>query len=125
MAIYDQNTIVATGDVGYGAAISVAIFLIIGLFVVDLRDRSCEWSSSEHGCGGAHAGVAGRPGRRRRRHPAARPTPAVLRARRASSSSTRSSRSSGCSAPRSPPEGDLFVTPVQYIPLHPTLDNFR
>jgi trehalose/maltose transport system permease protein len=34
MAIYDQNTIVATGDVGYGSAISVAIFLIIGLFVV-------------------------------------------------------------------------------------------
>jgi trehalose/maltose transport system permease protein len=34
MAIYDQNTIVSTGDVGYGAAISVAIFLIIGIFVV-------------------------------------------------------------------------------------------
>lgn len=34
MAIYDQNTIVSVGDVGYGAAISVAIFLIIGLFVV-------------------------------------------------------------------------------------------
>jgi trehalose/maltose transport system permease protein len=34
MAIYDQNTIVSTGDVGYGAAVSVAIFLIIGLFVV-------------------------------------------------------------------------------------------
>jgi trehalose/maltose transport system permease protein len=34
MAIYDQNTIVSTGDVGYGSAISVAIFLIIGLFVI-------------------------------------------------------------------------------------------
>jgi trehalose/maltose transport system permease protein len=34
MAIYDQSTIVQTGDVGYGAAISVAIFLIIGVFVV-------------------------------------------------------------------------------------------
>jgi trehalose/maltose transport system permease protein len=34
MAIYDQSTIVTTGDVGYGAAISVAIFLIISLFVV-------------------------------------------------------------------------------------------
>ena len=34
MAIYDQNTIVADGHVGYGAAISVAIFLIIALFVV-------------------------------------------------------------------------------------------
>jgi trehalose/maltose transport system permease protein len=34
MAIYDQNTFVSTGDVGYGAAISVAIFLIIGLFVI-------------------------------------------------------------------------------------------
>ena len=34
MAIYDQNTIVSTGDVGYGAAISVAIFLIIGMFVI-------------------------------------------------------------------------------------------
>ena len=34
MAIYDQNTIVSTGDVGYGAAISVAIFLIIAVFVV-------------------------------------------------------------------------------------------
>jgi trehalose/maltose transport system permease protein len=34
MAIYDQNTIVGTGDVGYGAAISVGIFLIISIFVV-------------------------------------------------------------------------------------------
>ena len=34
MAIYDQNTIVSVGNVGYGAAISVAIFLIISLFVV-------------------------------------------------------------------------------------------
>jgi trehalose/maltose transport system permease protein len=34
MAVYDQNTIVTIGDVGYGAAISVAIFLIIALFVV-------------------------------------------------------------------------------------------
>src|SRR5919198_2337121 len=34
MAIYDQNTIVQSGDVGYGAAISVAIFLIIAIFVV-------------------------------------------------------------------------------------------
>src|ERR671932_1841731 len=34
MAIYDQNTIVQNGSVGYGAAISVAIFLIISVFVV-------------------------------------------------------------------------------------------
>jgi trehalose/maltose transport system permease protein len=34
MAIYAQSTIVGNGDVGYGAAISVAIFLIISLFVV-------------------------------------------------------------------------------------------
>ena len=34
MSIVAQNTIVTEGDVGYGAAISVAIFLIIGLFVV-------------------------------------------------------------------------------------------
>jgi trehalose/maltose transport system permease protein len=34
MAIYDQSTIVGDGYVGYGAAISVAIFLIISLFVV-------------------------------------------------------------------------------------------
>jgi trehalose/maltose transport system permease protein len=34
MAIYDQSTIVGDGHVGYGAAISVAIFLIIALFVV-------------------------------------------------------------------------------------------
>ncbi len=34
MAIYDQTTIVGDGYVGYGAAISVAIFLIISLFVV-------------------------------------------------------------------------------------------
>jgi trehalose/maltose transport system permease protein len=34
MAIYDQSTIVGDGHVGYGAAISVAIFLIISLFVV-------------------------------------------------------------------------------------------
>jgi trehalose/maltose transport system permease protein len=33
MAIYTQNTIVSSGDVGYGAALSVAIFLIIGMFV--------------------------------------------------------------------------------------------
>jgi trehalose/maltose transport system permease protein len=34
MSIVAQNTIVTEGDVGYGAAVSVAIFLIIGLFVV-------------------------------------------------------------------------------------------
>jgi trehalose/maltose transport system permease protein len=34
MAIYDQSTIVSDGHVGYGAAISVAIFLIIAIFVV-------------------------------------------------------------------------------------------
>jgi trehalose/maltose transport system permease protein len=34
MSIYTQNTIVGSGDVGYGATLSVAIFLIIGLFVV-------------------------------------------------------------------------------------------
>jgi trehalose/maltose transport system permease protein len=34
MAIYDQSTIVTSGDVGYGAAISVAIFAIIAVFVV-------------------------------------------------------------------------------------------
>jgi trehalose/maltose transport system permease protein len=34
MAIYAQSTIVADGYVGYGAAISIAIFLIIALFVV-------------------------------------------------------------------------------------------
>jgi trehalose/maltose transport system permease protein len=34
MAIYDQSTIVGDGHVGYGGAISVAIFLIISLFVV-------------------------------------------------------------------------------------------
>jgi trehalose/maltose transport system permease protein len=34
MAVYNQATIVQTGDVGYGAAISVAIFLIIAIFVV-------------------------------------------------------------------------------------------
>jgi trehalose/maltose transport system permease protein len=34
MAIYAQSTIVGDGHVGYGAAISVAIFLIIAVFVV-------------------------------------------------------------------------------------------
>ena len=34
MSIYDQSTIVGDGYVGYGAAMSVAIFLIISLFVV-------------------------------------------------------------------------------------------
>jgi trehalose/maltose transport system permease protein len=34
MAIYNQDTIVGSGHVGYGAAISVAIFLIIALFVI-------------------------------------------------------------------------------------------
>src|SRR3954470_615211 len=33
MSIYAQSTIVGDGYVGYGAAISVAIFLIIGIFV--------------------------------------------------------------------------------------------
>ena len=34
MAVYAQNTIVGGGDVGYGSAISVAIFAIIAVFVV-------------------------------------------------------------------------------------------
>ena len=34
MAIYDQSTIVGDGFVGYGSAVSVAIFLIISLFVI-------------------------------------------------------------------------------------------
>jgi trehalose/maltose transport system permease protein len=34
MAIYAQSTIVGDGHVGYGAAVSVAIFLIIAVFVV-------------------------------------------------------------------------------------------
>jgi trehalose/maltose transport system permease protein len=34
MAIYNQQSIVAFSDVGYGAAISVVIFLIIGAFVL-------------------------------------------------------------------------------------------
>jgi trehalose/maltose transport system permease protein len=34
MAIYNQSIIVGDGKVGYGAAVSVAIFLIIALFVV-------------------------------------------------------------------------------------------
>jgi trehalose/maltose transport system permease protein len=34
MAIYDQYEIVTANEVGYGAAVSVAIFLIIGVFVV-------------------------------------------------------------------------------------------
>ena len=34
MAIYDQSTIVSDGHVGYGSAISVAIFVIIAVFVI-------------------------------------------------------------------------------------------
>src|ERR1043166_1007075 len=34
MAIYDQSPIVGDGHVGYGAAVSVVIFLIIAIFVV-------------------------------------------------------------------------------------------
>ena len=34
MSIVDQSTIVGDGYVGYGAAMSVVIFLIISLFVV-------------------------------------------------------------------------------------------
>ena len=34
MAVYTQSTIVQDGHVGYGAAMSVAVFLIISLFVV-------------------------------------------------------------------------------------------
>jgi ABC-type sugar transport system permease subunit len=32
--VYDQSTITQDGHVGYGGAISVAIFLIIAVFVV-------------------------------------------------------------------------------------------
>ena len=46
MAVYDQNTIVTIGDVGYGAAISVAIFLIISLFVV-IYTTALEWRNVE------------------------------------------------------------------------------
>jgi trehalose/maltose transport system permease protein len=34
MAIYDQQNIVSFSDVGYGSTISIAIFVIIGIFVV-------------------------------------------------------------------------------------------
>jgi ABC-type sugar transport system permease subunit len=34
MAIYNQQTIVAFSRLGYGATISIAIFLIIAVFVV-------------------------------------------------------------------------------------------
>jgi len=34
MAVYNQQVITAFSDIGYGAAISVAIFLIIGIFVI-------------------------------------------------------------------------------------------
>ena len=34
MAVYNQNQIVTIGDVGYGSAVSVGIFLIIAMFVV-------------------------------------------------------------------------------------------
>jgi trehalose/maltose transport system permease protein len=34
MAVYDQQVITAFSDLGYGGAISVAIFVIIGIFVV-------------------------------------------------------------------------------------------
>ena len=34
MAVYTQSTIVQDGHVGYGAAMSVAVFLIIAMFVV-------------------------------------------------------------------------------------------
>jgi trehalose/maltose transport system permease protein len=34
MAIYAQQTITAFSDLGYGGAISVAIFIIIGIFVI-------------------------------------------------------------------------------------------
>lgn len=34
MAIYNQQNIVSFSDLGYGSAISVAIFLIIGIFVI-------------------------------------------------------------------------------------------
>lgn len=34
MAIYDQQNIVSFSEIGYGSAISVAIFVIIGIFVV-------------------------------------------------------------------------------------------
>ena len=71
MAIYDQSTIVGDGYVGYGAAISVAIFLIIAIFVViyvtltrvrgmstaaEEAGRSCGRSAAADGSGRAPSG---------------------------------------------------------------------
>ena len=41
------------------------------------------------------------------------------------SPSTACSRSTGSSAPRSHPRSNLFQTPIQYFPTHPTLANYR
>ena len=48
MAIYDQSTIVGDGHVGYGAAISVAIFLIIAIFVVIYVSLTRGAESNDH-----------------------------------------------------------------------------
>ena len=132
MAIYDQSTIVGDGYVGYGAAVSVAIFLIIALFVViyvtfmrvtggDMTRRRAE-TAKRRGRSRVRSAGAGRGGRAPiGRDPVKTPFsslvvlifvyalfPFLL------------GDPVGVHA-----GGDLFSTPLQYIPTHPTLDNFR
>ena len=127
MAIYAQNTIVGDGHVGYGAAISVAIFLIIALFVVIyvtfMRVKRGMTTAAE-------AARTERP-----RQPAQRPVRKPLRPRPGQaarstswsprSSSTRCSRSTGRSARRSRPTTSSSPRRSSTSRQHPTLDNFR
>ena len=130
MAIYNQNTIVAFGDVGYGAAISVGIFLIIGLFVVIY--------ATLHAGAAAMTAVAG-----------ARASGTLAR-RQLVKRKRRERRGLKRVARRIPfyvligaifvyalfpfywalrsaftKENELFKTPVEYIPRNPTTENFR
>ena len=127
MAIYDQSTIVGDGHVGYGAAISVAIFLIIALFVVIYVTFIAGDGASERRCGN-----------RRRRSPGP-----ISRAARCDEPLGRSSQGVPFYlliaiifvyalfpfywALRSSftPDDELFSTPLQYFPTHPTLDNYQ
>ena len=122
MAIYAQSTIVGDGHVGYGAAVSVAIFLIIAIFVVIYVTVS-EWRASGMSAAAEAARPVARPTSRRRR----------LRKNRFGRILVRvpfylliAAIVVYCLFPfywvvRSSftPEVNLFQTPIQYFPSHP------
>ena len=124
MAVYNQNMIIHDGHVGYGTAISVAIFLIISFFVVIYVTVLAGEPRTEH---------------RRRDH---QPHRASRFAGRFASAAARwAGADRSCLfwllivaiavyalfpfywAMRSAyhPDAQLFSTPIQYFPSNPTL----